>query len=533
MALVGEAKKWLLYAVLVGCIPAFTLSSIDGCSRDRKAPQAAATPAPQNVAATSPAATPMPPPSTTALGPAPGAATAEQLQELASPIALYPDVLVAQILAASTYPTQVVEASRWLEQNQNLHGDQLAAAVNAQPWDPGIKSLTQFPPVLKTMNDNLAWTSALGEAYYNQPADVMNAIQTLRKMATDAGTLKTTPQQKVEVQTAPAAQQAGGSSAEQTIIIQPAQPSVVYVPQYNPQAVYGAPVAPPPGYTAPAPAPGYSGAEMAVTGLLSFGVGMAMGALINENNNDWNCDWNGGAVQYNKNAYVSRTNVVPVRYPAAYPAAGHPAGYPRPAAAGAYPRPAPYGGTRPPYGAAVPATRPYSSTNARQYAANNPNLTKPAFPNPGTLKSPPTATNLQPQKAPRNQPQPGVNRPAAKPATNRPATSRTATNGSATNRPATSARTPTNGRATSARADPQRGFGDRGNAASGRPTGALGGYEPGGSAQAASGRGQASLSDRSSGGGGFGNRSGASGQRSGAAQRFGGAARGSGGRRGR
>ena len=114
------------------------------------------------------------------------------MQELVSPIALYPDVLVAQILAGSTYPTQVVEADRWLKQNPNLSGDQLASQVNQQAWDPSIKSLTQFPTVLQTMNDNLAWTSALGEAYYNQPADVMNAIQVLRKMAMDAGTLKST-----------------------------------------------------------------------------------------------------------------------------------------------------------------------------------------------------------------------------------------------------------------------------------------------------------------------------------------------------
>jgi hypothetical protein len=99
-------------------------------------------------------------------------ATAEELQELVSPIALYPDVLVAQILAGSTYPTQVVEAARWVKENPNLTGDQLAAQVNPQPWDPSIKSLTQVPSVLQTMNDSLAWTSALGEAYYNQPADV-------------------------------------------------------------------------------------------------------------------------------------------------------------------------------------------------------------------------------------------------------------------------------------------------------------------------------------------------------------------------
>jgi hypothetical protein len=113
-------------------------------------------------------------------GPPPGAASAEELQELVSPIAIYPDLLIAQILVGSTYPNQIVDSHAWLKQNPNLSGDQLADAVNAQPWDPCIKSLTQFPSVLQTMNDILAWTSALGEAYYNQPDDVMAAIQTLR-----------------------------------------------------------------------------------------------------------------------------------------------------------------------------------------------------------------------------------------------------------------------------------------------------------------------------------------------------------------
>ena len=125
-------------------------------------------------------------------GPAPGAATQQELEELVSPIALYPDLLVARILVASTYPDQVVEAHQWLQQNSGLPREQLAAQVNAQPWDPSIKSLAQFSPVLQTMSDSLAWTSALGEAYYNQPDEVMKAIQTMRSRAVEAGTLKST-----------------------------------------------------------------------------------------------------------------------------------------------------------------------------------------------------------------------------------------------------------------------------------------------------------------------------------------------------
>jgi hypothetical protein len=163
--------------------------------------------------------------------------TPEELQQLVAPIALYPDELVAQILAASTYPTEIVEADRWLQQHSNLKGAQLAAEVNKQSWDPSVKALTQFPSVLANMDKNLSWTSALGDAYFNDQQDVMNAIQVLRKRAQDAGTLKTTTQQKVATQ-------------GDTIIIQPANPQVVYVPIYYPRIVYGPPIAVYPGYIA-------------------------------------------------------------------------------------------------------------------------------------------------------------------------------------------------------------------------------------------------------------------------------------------
>ena len=299
----------LAAAVLISTAP------IIGCSHGDQ-PAAAPSAQPSPVTTVAPLA---PPPAPAALppGPAPGAATAQELQEMVSPIALYPDVLVAQILAASTYPNQVVEADRWLKQNPGLTGDQLAAQVNPQPWDPSVKSLTQFPPVLQTMNDNLAWTSALGEAYYNQPSDVMNAIQVLRNRAVSAGTLKSTPQQTVEVQPAPPAAEGGTQpSVQQTVIVQPAEPNTVYVPQYNPTTAYGAPVAAP---------PGYSGSDLLLTGVLSFGAGLLLGSLINDGHNDWNCDWHGGggsSVHYNNNVYVSNNNVYPGRPPGA--------GYPRP-----------------------------------------------------------------------------------------------------------------------------------------------------------------------------------------------------------
>src|SRR6266849_611539 len=317
----------LVIAILIA-----TSSMLGGCSRG----DSESSPAPSAQVQPSTSATMAPtvsPPAGAAEPPGlpPGAATAQELQELVSPIALYPDVLVAQILAASTYPPQVEEANQWLKEHPNLSGNQLAAGANSQPWDPSVKSLTQFPPVLQTMSDSLAWTSALGETYYNQPADVLNAIQTLRKLALDAGTLKSTEQQQVEVQAAPSTenQGAGQPGQNQTIIIQPAQPNVVYVPSYNPATVYGAPVQSPPGYT---------GGQVAAASLLSFGVGMLLGAAINNNNNHWNTNWHGGTVVYNRNVYVSSSTVVArppyygYRPPGAYPPRpGYPAaGYPRP-----------------------------------------------------------------------------------------------------------------------------------------------------------------------------------------------------------
>src|SRR5258707_12901111 len=215
--LLSRPKGRSLPLILATAVLMSTSPIITACSRGDDQPAAApSTQAEPSAVATAAPAAP-PPAAATEPGPPPGAATAQQLQELVSPIALYPDVLVAQILAGSTYPTQVVEADRWLKDNPALAGDHLASQVNQQAWDPSIKSLTQFPTVLQTMNDSLAWTSELGEAYYNQPADVMNAIQALRNMAMAAATLKTTPPQKVEVQPVPpAVQGASQQSVQQT-----------------------------------------------------------------------------------------------------------------------------------------------------------------------------------------------------------------------------------------------------------------------------------------------------------------------------
>jgi hypothetical protein len=213
--------------------------------------------------------------------------SATELQQLVAPIALYPDALVAQILGAATFPDQVDAADGWLQQNKNLTGTALMQAVDSQPWDPSVKALTQFPSVLDNLAKNLSWTSALGEAYHLQAADVMTAVQVLRAQAKAAGNLKSGSQITV-VQQAP-----------EVIVIQPTNPQVVYVPQYNPTVVYGTTYV----------TPGYSTADVVATSLLAFGVGIAVGAAISNNSccgwgySYWNCNWHGGAVVYRSNVY--------------------------------------------------------------------------------------------------------------------------------------------------------------------------------------------------------------------------------------
>ncbi len=153
----------------------------------------------------------------------------EELQQMVGPIALYPDALVAQVLAGATFPDQIAAAASWLQQNSSLTGNALLQAVDFQTWDPAVKALTQFPSVLANMATNLSWTSALGEAYHTQAADVMSAVQFLRAKALAAGNLKTSSQLTVQQQ------------SPQTIVIQSANPQVVYVPVYNAAVVYGYP----------------------------------------------------------------------------------------------------------------------------------------------------------------------------------------------------------------------------------------------------------------------------------------------------
>ena len=222
-------------------------------------------------------------------GPAHTQQTPEQLQRLVAPIALYPDSLVAQILAASTFPEQVVEADRWVQAHPDLKGDALGQAVDQQPWDPSVKALTAFPSVLGNMDKNLSWTSSLGDAYYNQQQDVMDAVQVMRQRAQAAGNLKTTEQQTVATQ---------GS----TIVVEPASPEVVYVPAYDPWLVYGDPIVEWPGWY-PYPGIWFGGPY------LSFGVGFGIGWYggFGWGWGYWGFDWHNHYAVYNHNRYYSRS----------------------------------------------------------------------------------------------------------------------------------------------------------------------------------------------------------------------------------
>ena len=215
--------------------------------------------------------------------------TPEELQQLVAPIALYPDALVSQILAGATYPTEIVEADRWVQDHSDLKGKDLADAVDQQPWDPSTKALTQFPSVLANMDKNLSWTSALGEAYVNQSADVMDAVQVMRARARAAGNLKSNEQEKVVTE-------------EKTIIIEPAEPEVVYVPTFDPWIVYGAPVVVWPGWYA------YPGLYIAGPGI-SFGVGFGIGffAGFGWGWHGWGCDWGHRTVIYNHHTFISNS----------------------------------------------------------------------------------------------------------------------------------------------------------------------------------------------------------------------------------
>ena len=244
---------------------------------------------PQELVGRARSGSPAPGPAAQAPAPPYTQQTPEELQRLVAPIALYPDSLVAQILAASTFPEQVVEADRWVQAHPDLKGTDLGNAVDQQPWDPSVKALTAFPSVLGNMDKNLSWTSSLGDAYYNQQAEVMDAVQVMRRKAEEAGNLKSTPQQTVTEQ-------------DSDIEIEPADPDVVYVPAYDPWLVYGYPIVAWPGWY-PYPGIWFGGPY------LSFGIGFGIGwwGGFGWGWGHWGFDWHNHYARFNGGRYYSRS----------------------------------------------------------------------------------------------------------------------------------------------------------------------------------------------------------------------------------
>ena len=232
------------------------------------------------VAAQSPAVTAPPP------APLPQQSS-EELDQLVAPIALYPDELVAQILAAATYPTQIVEAERWVQQHADLKGDALAKAVDAQPWDASVKALTQFSGLLAMMDTNLSWTSSLGESYVNVHENVLDAIQRMRQRAQQAGNLQSTPQESVTTD-------AG------MIDIEPANPEVVYLPEYDPWIVYGDPLAFYPGWIG---VPGFFFDGPGIEFGLGIGIGLFGG--FGWGWHSWGMDWHGHGLTHGHHPFIS------------------------------------------------------------------------------------------------------------------------------------------------------------------------------------------------------------------------------------
>ncbi len=307
-------------------------------------PANSATSAAPAAASTAPAASVYAPPS------------ADQLYQMVAPIALFPDKLVAQVLAGSTYPEQITAADGVVAQNPNLQGASLQTAIAQQPWDASVKGLTAFPSVLDQMAKNIDWTTALGDAYVNDPTDVMNAIQVMRQRASKHGNLRSSPQQRVTTlpEQAPTTRYANNGDNGYPVysgspVVPPpddiyqiasSQPDTVYVPRYDSQSVYGDEVPPYPGYTYQRPRE-YSGGQVAAVSAVTFGAGVLVGALFEHQHDrsrdrpdygyqSWGMNWggrgpgggegnnNGGwqrpAVVHNDTTYVSRSTTVVNRY---------------------------------------------------------------------------------------------------------------------------------------------------------------------------------------------------------------------------
>jgi Protein of unknown function (DUF3300) len=223
---------------------------------------------------------------------------ADQLDSLVAPIALYPDPMLAQVLAASTYPLEIMQLQQWLQKNPGLKDKALADAAMKQPWDPSVQGLAGLPDIVKRLSDDIQWTADLGNAFLAQQSDVMDAVQRMRKKAQDKGTLKSSEQVKVETQVI---------EKKQVVVIEQSNPQVVYVPSYNPVVVWGPPVYPyypyPPIYYPP---PSYYAAGVAV----AWGAGFAMGAFWGGGGWGYHAGWGGNDIDIDINNNFNRnTNI--------------------------------------------------------------------------------------------------------------------------------------------------------------------------------------------------------------------------------
>jgi hypothetical protein len=219
-----------------------------------------------------------------------------QLDALVAPVALYPDPLLTQVLVASTYPLELIQLQQWLQKNPGLTGDALTNAVQKQDWDPSIQAMSVFPDLVKRLSDDIKWTTDLGNAFLAQQSDVMDAVQRMRTKAMDAGKLKSNEQMKVETQTV---------ESKTVVVIQPANPQIVYVPTYNPVVVYGPPVVMYPYPPIYYPPPSYYAAGM----FFAFGVGIAVGSYY-RGGWGYNCGWgrHTTVIVNRNNNYISHYN---------------------------------------------------------------------------------------------------------------------------------------------------------------------------------------------------------------------------------
>jgi Protein of unknown function (DUF3300) len=224
----------------------------------------------------------------------------DQLDSLVAPIALYPDPLLSQVLVASTYPLEIIQLQQWIQKNSTLKGDDLTNAVQKQDWDPSIQAMAVFPDLVKRLADDIKWTTDLGNAFLAQQSDVMDAVQRMRMKAQAAGNLKSNEQMNVETKVV---------ETKTVVVIQPANPQVVYVPTYNPVVVYGPPV-----YMYPYPPIYYPPPSYYAAGaVFAFGVGVAVGSYY-RGGWGYNSGWghhNTVNININNNyiSHYNRTNI--------------------------------------------------------------------------------------------------------------------------------------------------------------------------------------------------------------------------------